>query len=101
MEAQVRKVQTDAAVNIAKVQDMSEVEPQLRVAELQSKIQQKTQELELRRELAELTNSTRRGQAETNAATRIAATAMQTAAKKAQQPKQVKIPNARVPENFQ
>ena len=41
----------------------------------------KMQELQLRRELSALTNQMRTSQSETNAATRIAATAMQTAAK--------------------
>jgi len=96
LEAEVRKLQSDAAVNIAKVQDMAEVQPQLRLTELQSQIDSKMEELQLRRDLADLTNQTRTSQAETNAATRIAATAMQTAAKKQQyaRPKQVDIPNS-------
>lgn len=96
LEAEVRKLQSDAAVNIAKVQDMTDVQPQLRLTELQSQIDTKMEELQLRRDLADLTNQTRTSQAETNAATRIAATAMQTAAKKQQyvRPKQVEIPNS-------
>jgi hypothetical protein len=82
LQAEVQKLQSEAAMNIAKVQDTADVEPQLRMAELQAKIQMKEQELELRRELADLTNQTRRSQQETAAATRIAATAMQTAAKR-------------------
>jgi hypothetical protein len=70
----------------------------MRMAELQSKLSMKEQELALRRELADLTNRTRTSQSETNAATRIAATAMQTAAKQ-QQPRQVDIPNVRPPAN--
>lgn len=97
LEAEVRKLQSEAAVNIAKVQDTAEVGPQMRMAELQSKLQMKEQELQLRRELADLTNQTRVSQQETAAATRIAATAMQTAAK--QQPQQVNIPNMRPPIN--
>jgi len=97
LEAEVRKLQTEAAVNIAKVQDMAEVDPQVRLAELQGKLQMKEQELDLRRELADMTNQVRKDQSDTNAATRIAATAMQTAAKQ-QQPKQVKIENMRSPE---
>lgn len=103
MDAEVKKLQSETAVNIAKVQDTSDVSPQMRMAELQSKMAMKQQELELRRELADLTNTTRRSQQETAAATRIAATAMQTAAKrqqqKPQQPAQVDIPNARPPIN--
>lgn len=98
LEAEVRKTQSEAAVNIAKVQDVAEVNPQMRMAELQSKLSIKEQELALRRELAALTNRTRTSQSETSAATRIAATAMQTAAKQ-QQPKQVDIPNMRPPIN--
>ena len=98
LEAEVRKTQSEAAVNLAKVQDVAEVNPQMRMAELQSKLSIKEQELALRRELADLTNRTRTSQSETNAATRIAATAMQTAAKQ-QQPRQVDIPNIRPPTN--
>ena len=99
LEADVRKTQTEAALNVAKVQDMAEVDPQVRIAEMQSKMQMKEQELMLRRELADLTNQTRRDQSETNAATRIAATAMQTSAKKqAARPKQVDVPNFRNPQ---
>ena len=98
LEAEVRKTQSEAAVNIAKVQDVAEVAPQMRMAELQSKLSIKEQELALRRELADLTNRTRTSQSETSAATRIAATAMQTAAKQ-QQPRQVDIPNIRPPTN--
>ena len=94
LEADVRKTQSDAAVNIAKVQDMTDVQPQMRLTELQTQIDTKREELQLRRDLAAVTNQTRMGQAETNAATRIAATAMQTAAKR---PKQTDIPNFREP----
>lgn len=61
----------------------------------------KMQELELRRELSALTNQTRTTQSETNAATRIAATAMQTAVKQEKmqptRPQQVDIPGMRSP----
>ena len=99
LEADVKKTQTEAALNVAKVQDIAEVDPQVRVAEMQSKMQMKEQELLLRRELADLTNQTRRDQSDTSAATRIAATAMQTSAKKqAARPKQTDIPNFRNPQ---
>jgi hypothetical protein len=81
LEAEVRKLQSEAAVNIAKTQDMADIEPELRQQELQAQLSMKQQELQLRRELADLTNRTRTSQSETNAATRIAATAMQSAAK--------------------
>ena len=81
MQAEVQKLQSEAAMNIAKVQDVADVQPQLKMAELQTQIAMKEQELQLRRELAALTNQTRRSQQETAAATRIAATVMQTAAK--------------------
>ena len=98
LEAEVRKLQSEAAVNIAKVQDTAEVQPQIRMNELQAQLEMKNRERDLRRELSDLTNQTRRSQQETNAATRIAATAMQTAAKQ-QQPQQVNIPNVRSPMN--
>jgi hypothetical protein len=98
LQAEVQKLQSEAAINIAKVQDTADVNPQLRMAELQSKMAMKQQELDLRRELADLTNQTRRSQQETAAATRIAATAMQTAAKQQpQRPQPVNIPNVRTP----
>ena len=99
LDADVKKTQTEAALNAAKVQDIAEVDPQVRVAELQGKMSMKEQELMLRRELADLTNETRRSQSETNAATRMAATAMQTSAKKqAARPKQTDVPNFRNPQ---
>lgn len=86
LEAEVRKLQSEAAVNLAKVQDTAEVQPQLKIAELQQELEIRMQELQLRRELADLTNQTRRVGAETTAATKLATTAMSTAAKKAQNP---------------
>jgi hypothetical protein len=98
LQAEVQKINSEAAVNIAKVQDVAEVAPQLKMQELQAKIGLKQEELQLRERLAALTNETRQSQQETNAATRLATTAMQTAVKK---PKQADIPNARAPEmNF-
>ncbi|MGB0358424.1 MAG: hypothetical protein ACPGC4_01140 [Litorivicinaceae bacterium] len=79
LEAEVQKIQSEAAVNIAKVQDVSDVQPNLRLQELQSKLQMKMEELNLRRELSSMTNQMRSEQQQTQAAARIAATAMQTA----------------------
>jgi hypothetical protein len=95
MEAEVQKLQSEAAVNIAKVQEVADVAPQLRMAELQAKMEMKEQELQLRRELSALTNQNRREQQETAAATRIAATVMQTAAKQQNQAKPRPVPNMR------
>jgi hypothetical protein len=77
LDADVKKTQTEAALNAAKVQDIAEVDPQVRVAELQGKMSMKEQELALRRELSAATNDIRQGQTETSAATKIATTAMQ------------------------
>lgn len=79
LEAEVRKIQSEAAVNIAKVQEQAEITPQLRMQELQAKIQMNHEQLALRRELSSETNQIRQGQAETSAATKIATTAMQQA----------------------
>ncbi len=85
LEAEVAKIQSEAAVNMAKAQDVGSIQPQIKAAELQQQLEIRQRELELRRELADLTNSTRTSQAETTAATKLATTAMSTAAK--QQPK--------------
>ena len=81
LEAEVRKLQSEGAMNIAKVQDISEVQPQLRMAELQQELQMAQENLQLRRELANLTNTTRQTQAQTSAAAKLATTAMNTANK--------------------
>ena len=79
LDAEVKKIQSEAAVNIAKVQDVADIEPQIRMQELQAKIEMKMKELELRRELYSMTNQVRTNQQQTQAAARIATTAMQTA----------------------
>ena len=78
-QAEVEKIQSEVALNIAKTQDKADIDPQMRVAELQAKIAMNEQQLELRRELSAATNQIRQGQSETSAATKIATTAMQTA----------------------
>ena len=77
IRAEIQKLQSEAAVNMAEVQDTAEIAPQLKMMELQSEMRQKQMELQLRRELADLTNQTRVSNQETSAATRIATTAMQ------------------------
>jgi len=86
LEAEVRKLQSETAVNMAKVQDVAEVQPQLHMAELQTQLESKQRELDLRRELAALTNNTRQNQANTQAAAKLATTAMTNAAKTTQAP---------------
>lgn len=88
LEAEVRKIQSEAAVNIAKVQEHSEITPQLRMQELQAKLQMNQEQLALRRELSAETNQIRQSQAETSAATKIATTAMQQARNNTQNPKE-------------
>lgn len=95
LQAEVQKLQSEVAVNVAKVQDVADVQPQLKMQELQTQIAIKERELELRRELASLTSDTRRNQQETAAATRIATTVMQTAAKTQNQGMPRPIPNMR------
>ena len=79
LQAEVQKLGSEAAVNISKVQDIADVQPEMQMNELQAKIQMKMEELQLRRELAALTNETRTNQQQTQAAAKIASTAMQTA----------------------
>ncbi len=76
-EAEIKKIQSEAAVNIAKVQDVAEVDPQMRMAELQAKIDMSQQQLDLRRELSSATNQQRADQMQTSAATKLATTALQ------------------------
>lgn len=85
LEAEVMKLQSEAQFNAAKAQDITQIQPQLKVAELQAELQQAQQNLQLRRELADLTNNTRQTQAQTSAAAKLATTAMNTAARKGQQ----------------
>ena len=77
LEAEVKKIQSEAALNIAKVQNTAEIDPQMRMQELQAKIAMNEEQLQLRRELSSATNQIRQGQSETSAATKIATTAMQ------------------------
>jgi hypothetical protein len=76
LEAEVQRLQSEAELNIAKAQGTAETEPQLRLADMQSKIQVKREELALRERLSEMTNQVRTGQSETQAASKIAIAAM-------------------------
>ena len=75
LEAEVTNLQTSAELNMAKAQN-EQMDPQLKVAELQSKIQSKREELGLREKLSELTNQMRKDQSDTAAAAKMAAAAM-------------------------
>lgn len=75
LEAEVTNLQTSAELNMAKAQN-EQIDPQLKVAELQSKLQSKREELGLREKLSELTNSMRKDQSDTAAAAKLAAAAM-------------------------
>lgn len=80
LQAEVRRLQTQSAVDIAKVQEMSEIDPQLRIMELQQKAQSDEAGNELRRDLAALSAATRQRQSETGTAAKLATTAMNNAA---------------------
>ena len=75
LEAEVKNLESTAQLNMAKAQGEASY-PQLKVAELQSKIQMKQEELELRERLAGMTNEVRKGQSETQAAAKLATAAM-------------------------
>ena len=75
MEAEVQNLQSLSELNMAKAQE-SAADPQLKVAELQAKMQMKQQELALRQQLSSVTNDMRKGQSETQAASKIAVAAM-------------------------
>ena len=76
LEAQVGKTQSEAQLNVAKAQDLTELDPQIQIAKLQAEIQMKREELELRRQLSADTNDMRRGQSDTQAAVKMATTAI-------------------------
>ena len=75
LEAEVTNLQTSAELNMAKAQN-EQMDPQLKVAELQGKLQTKREELGLREKLSELTNQMRKDQSDTAAAAKMAAAAM-------------------------
>ena len=75
LEAEVTRLQTESALNVAKTQ-AAEADPQLKVAELQSKIQTKREELDLRERLSSLTNDMRKNQSDTQAAVKMATESM-------------------------
>ena len=75
LEAEVQKIQSEAALNTAKAQDTAELDPQLRIAELQAKVQMNREQLDLRRELSSATNTIRESQTQTSAATKLATAA--------------------------
>ena len=79
LQAEVQKLQGEAQLNMAKAEEMANIDPQLRMAELQAKVQMKQEELQLRRDLSTATNELRSVQSETQAATSIANTVMKTA----------------------
>ena len=75
MEAEVQNLQSLSQLNMAKAQE-SAADPQLKVAELQAKMQMKQEELALRQQLSSITNDMRKGQTETQAASKVAVEAM-------------------------
>jgi len=75
LEAEVTRLQTESALNVAKV-EQAEADPQLKVAELQSKLQAKREELDLREKLSQMTNNMRMMQSDTQAAVKLAAAAV-------------------------
>ena len=77
MEAEVQNLQSLSQLNMAKAQE-SAADPQLKVADLQAKMQMKQQELALRQQLSSVTYDMRKGQSETQAASKIAVEAMKT-----------------------
>lgn len=93
--AKIQKLQSEAAVNMAKVQDMADVQPQLVIAGLQAEMETRMRELDLRRQLAELAANARVQQAETGAAVKLATSAMATSAKQAQAQAKTKPPGAK------
>jgi len=76
LEAEVQQLQSMAILNQAKAQETAEIDPQLKMAEMQSRIAIKQEELALRERLSQMTNQVRTGQSETQAASKVAVAAM-------------------------
>ena len=76
LEAEVGRTQSEAQLNAAKAQDLTEIDPQLQIAKLQAELQMKREELAVRQNLSADTNEVRRTQAETQAAVKMATEAM-------------------------
>ena len=76
MEAEVQRLQSEAMLNQAKAQETTEIHPKLKNADMQSKIEDKREEMAKRETLSEMTNQVRSGQSETQAASKIAVAAM-------------------------
>ncbi len=91
LEAEVMKLQSEAQMNMAKAQETAS-KPQINVADIKSKLEMKQRELDLRRELASLTNQTRQNQASTQAAAKLATTAMTSASRAGGPPQQMPGP---------
>ena len=91
LEAEVMKLQSEAQMNMAKAQETAS-KPQINVADIKSKLEMKQRELDLRRELASLANQTRQNQASTQAAAKLATTAMTSASRAGGPPQQMPGP---------
>jgi hypothetical protein len=75
LEAENRKIQSEAALNIAKVQDLVEVAPAIREQEMATKKQISDDSLDLRRELGDKSSQSKTEALQTNSATKLATTA--------------------------
>tara|TARA_Y100001937_G_C6861780_1_gene216639 strand:+ start:67 stop:429 length:363 start_codon:yes stop_codon:yes gene_type:complete len=71
LEAEVANLQTSAALNAAKTEQVG-ADPQLKIAELQTTLQSKREELQLRERLSKMTNEMRMKQSDTAAASKMA-----------------------------
>jgi hypothetical protein len=91
LQGKVEKLKSEAALNMAKAQDTSQIAPQIALAELQAELQTRMKELETRKELARLSAEARDKQTETGAAVKVATTAMSTAARREQAAEKAKI----------
>ena len=75
LEAEVAVLESQAQHNMSKAQGNASEAP-LRLADMESKIEIKKEELALRERLAQMTNQVRSGQSETQAASKLAVAAM-------------------------
>lgn len=82
LDAKIAKMESETQLNYAKVQDLSQTQPILKLQELKDEREKRANEIQLRRDLAAVSERAKERQLQVGSATKLASTAMQTAARK-------------------
>jgi hypothetical protein len=81
MEVQISKLESEVMLNQAKVADITQTQPFLKLQALKTDYNRRMEEIQLRRDLAAQSNEEKLTTQQLTSATKIATTAMQTAAR--------------------